>query len=122
MKLVFIVGLGGGIGSILRYLMQVFVSRQLPVLFPWGTFLVNCSGCFLIGLLYALSTRYSWLTAEWRIFLITGLCGGYTTFSSFSYESISLFKEGAYTYFLLYTVLSVLLGLLATVAGVAIFK
>jgi CrcB protein len=122
MKLVFIVGLGGGIGSILRYLMQIFVSRQLPVLFPWGTFLVNCSGCFLIGLLYALSTRYSWLTAEWRIFLITGLCGGYTTFSSFSYESISLFKEGAYTYFLLYTVLSVLLGLLATVAGVAIFK
>ena len=122
MKLVFIVGLGGGIGSILRYLMQVFVSRQLPVLFPWGTFLVNCSGCFLIGVLYALSTRYSWLTPEWRMLLITGLCGGYTTFSSFSYESISLFWEGAYTHFLLYTVLSVILGLLATVAGVAIFK
>jgi|SRR6185437_6473862 CrcB protein len=122
MKLVFIVGLGGGIGSMLRYLMQVFVSRHLPILFPWGTFLVNCSGCFLIGVLYALSTRYSLLTAEWRMFLIAGLCGGYTTFSSFSYESISLFRQGAYSYFLLYTVLSVILGLLATVAGLAIFK
>jgi CrcB protein len=122
MKLVFIVGLGGGIGSMLRYLMQVFVSRHLPILFPWGTFLVNISGCFVIGVLYALSTRYSFLTAEWRMFLIAGLCGGYTTFSSFSYESISLFREGAYSYFLLYTVLSVILGLLATVAGLTIFK
>ncbi|HVU85164.1 MAG TPA: CrcB family protein, partial [Puia sp.] len=84
--------------------------------------LVNITGCFIIGLLYGLSNKYAWFTMEWRLFLITGLCGGYTTFSSFSYESISLFKEGAYTYFLLYTVLSVLLGLLATVAGVAIFK
>jgi CrcB protein len=122
MKLVFIIGLGGGLGSIFRYLMQVFVSRHLPIAFPWGTFLVNCSGCFLIGVLYALAARYSWLTVEWRMFLITGLCGGYTTFSSFSYESISLFRQGAYSYFLLYTVLSVVLGLLATVAGVAIFK
>jgi len=56
------------------------------------------------------------------MFLIAGLCGGYTTFSSFSYESISLFRQGAYSYFLMYTVLSVILGLLATVAGVAIFK
>ncbi|MFI5125182.1 MAG: fluoride efflux transporter CrcB [Chitinophagales bacterium] len=122
MKLVFIVGLGGGMGSMLRYLMQVFVSRHVPILFPWGTFLVNCSGCFLIGVLYALSARYSWLTVEWRMFLIAGLCGGYTTFSSFSYESISLFRQGAYSYFLMYTVLSVILGLLASVAGVAIFK
>ena len=122
MKLVFIVGLGGGMGSMLRYGMQIFVSRHVPILFPWGTFLVNCSGCFLIGVLYALSARYSWLTVEWRMFLIAGLCGGYTTFSSFSYESISLFRQGAYSYFLMYTVLSVILGLLATVAGVAIFK
>ena len=122
MKLVFIVGLGGGMGSMLRYGMQIFVSRHVPILFPWGTFLVNCSGCFLIGVLYALSARYSWLTVEWRMFMIAGLCGGYTTFSSFSYESISLFRQGAYSYFLMYTVLSVILGLLATVAGVAIFK
>lgn len=122
MKLVFIIGLGGGIGSMLRYLMQVFVSRHVSIAFPWGTFLVNCSGCFLIGLLYALSVKFTWMTMEWRMFLIAGLCGGYTTFSSFSYESISLFRQGAYSYFLLYTVLSVVLGLLATVAGAAIFK
>jgi CrcB protein len=105
-----------------RYLAQVFVSRHVSILFPWGTFLVNCSGCFLIGLLYALSGKCTWMTQELRLFLITGLCGGYTTFSSFSYESISLFRQGAYSYFLLYTILSVVLGLLATVAGAAIFK
>lgn len=122
MKLVFIIGLGGGVGSMLRYLAQVFVSRHFPVAFPWGTFLVNCSGCFLIGVLYALSAKYAWMTVEWRMLLITGLCGGYTTFSSYSYESISLFKQGAYSYFFLYTLLSVVLGLLATVGGAAIFK
>lgn len=122
MKLVFIIGLGGGMGSMLRYLVQAFISRHMPIAFPWGTFLVNCSGCFLIGVLYALSAKYAWMTVEWRMLLITGLCGGYTTFSSYSYESISLFKQGAYSYFLLYTLLSVVLGLLATVGGAAIFK
>ncbi|MEO6963803.1 MAG: fluoride efflux transporter CrcB [Puia sp.] len=122
MKLVFIIGVGGGIGSMLRYLAQVFVSRHLPLAFPWGTFLVNCTGCFLIGLLYAISAKHAWMTVEWRMLLITGLCGGYTTFSSYSYESISLFKQGAYSYFFLYTLLSVVLGLLATLGGAAIFK
>lgn len=122
MKLVFIIGVGGGIGSMLRYLAQVFVSRHLPLAFPWGTFLVNCTGCFLIGLLYAISAKHAWMTVEWRMLLITGLCGGYTTFSSYSYESISLFKQGAYSYFFLYTLLSVALGLLATLGGAAIFK
>ena len=122
MKLVFIIGLGGGIGSMLRYLLQVFVSRHVTIAFPWGTFLVNCSGCFLIGVLYALSVRFSWMTLEWRLFLITGLCGGYTTFSSFSYEGISLFRQGDYIYFMLYIVLSVVLGLLATLGGAALFK
>jgi fluoride exporter len=122
MKLVFIIGLGGGVGSMLRYLVQVFVSRHLPLAFPWGTFLVNCTGCFLIGLLYAISVKHAWMTVEWRMLLITGLCGGYTTFSSYSYESISLFKQGAYSYFFLYTVLSVVLGLLATLGGAAMIE
>ncbi|MDR3715372.1 MAG: fluoride efflux transporter CrcB [Puia sp.] len=122
MKHLLIIGLGGGIGSILRYLLQIGVGRFTPVSFPWGTFLVNVSGCFAIGLLYGLSERHSWMTTDWRLFLITGLCGGFTTFSSFSYENMMLLRQGSYVYFLLYAMLSVLLGLSSTVAGAALMK
>jgi CrcB protein len=122
MRTLLIIGLGGGIGSICRYLIGVYVARHLTLAFPAGTFLVNITGCFIIGLLYGLSNRYAWLTLEWRLFVITGICGGYTTFSSFSYESINLFRQGNYTYFILYVVLSVVLGLLATIGGSIIFR
>jgi CrcB protein len=122
MKPLLLIGLGGGIGSMLRYLLTVSAGRWITQTFPIGTLLVNISGCLLIGLLYGLSTKYALITLEWRLFLITGLCGGYTTFSSFSYESITLFKQGEIGYFLLYTASSFVLGLLATVAGIAISK
>lgn len=118
MKLLLIIGLGGGAGSILRYLMQVAVNKIIPALaFPLGTFIVNITGCFLIGLFYGMAARHSWFSDEWRLLLITGLCGGYTTFSSFSYESMSLVSEGHFLYFGLYIALSVLLGLFATWLG-----
>ena len=122
MKPLLIVGLGGGIGSIFRYLVQIYIGRSITLAFPLGTLLVNISGCLIIGLLYGFSAKYAAITVEWRLFLVTGLCGGYTTFSSFSYESISLFKQGNFTYFILYTSLSFVLGLLATVVGTAIVK
>lgn len=122
MKAILIIWLGGGIGSVFRYLVQLGINKLVTVTFPAGTFLVNITGCFVIGLLYGLSGRYAALTSEWRLFLITGLCGGYTTFSSFSYESISLFRQGNYTYFILYTVLSVLIGLFSTIGGMNIIK
>ena len=122
MKAILIIWLGGGIGSVLRYLVQLGISKLVTVTFPTGTFLVNITGCFVIGLLYGLSGRYAALTSEWRLFLITGLCGGYTTFSSFSYESISLLRQGNYTYFILYTVLSVVIGLFSTIGGMNIVK
>jgi CrcB protein len=121
-KPILIIGLGGGLGSIFRYLVQIGISRLVTVAFPAGTFLVNITGCFVIGLLYGFSDKYATLTTEWRLFLITGICGGYTTFSSFSYESISLFRQGNYTYFMAYTVLSVAVGLLATLGGMLIVK
>jgi CrcB protein len=122
MKPIIIIWLGGGLGSLLRYWMQIGVNRYTTVSFPAGTLLVNITGCFIIGILYGLSNKYTWLTFEWRLFLVTGFCGGFTTFSSFSYESISLFRQGNYIYFMLYAVLSVILGLLATVGGLVIIK
>ena len=117
MKTLVIIGLGGALGSIGRYLVQIAVGRYITVTFPLGTLIVNITGCFLIGLLYGLAERHAWMTMEWRLFLITGICGGYTTFSSYSYEGISLLRDGSYSYFFLYIASSVILGLLATFGG-----
>ncbi len=122
MKAIGIIWLGGGLGSVLRYLSQVWVSRILGISFPFGTFLVNILGCFLIGLFFAVAEKYAFFSSEWRLFLITGLCGGFTTFSSFSYEGLSLYKQGDYGYFFLYLILSVVIGLLATVFGFSLVK
>jgi len=122
MKQLIFIGMGGFIGSVSRYWVQLFINKYLAVIFPVGTFIVNITGCFAIGVLYALADKNAWMSLEWRLFLITGICGGYTTFSTFSYESIQLFRQGNYLFFLLYVVLSVLLGLLATIGGIAMVK
>jgi len=118
MKSLFIIGLGGALGSIGRYLVQIAVGKYVTLTFPLGTLIVNITGCFLIGLLYGLAERHAWMNIEWRLFLITGICGGYTTFSSYSYEGIMLLKHGNYTYLFLYISSSVILGLLATLGGI----
>lgn len=106
---------GGGAGSVLRYSLGLLLRRG-DGLFPWGTFTANVLGCFLIGLFYAWSSRFQ-LTAEVRLMLTTGLCGGFTTFSTFSYESLQLFQQGHYLLFFTYIVASLLLGLLAAWLG-----
>jgi CrcB protein len=122
MRAILFVGIGGGLGSILRYVISLFVGRHVPIVFPLGTFLVNISGCFLIGVFYALLTRHADFNSDWRLFLITGICGGYTTFSTFSYDGLILLKQGSVLSFMLYVLGSVIVGLLATFAGVALFK
>lgn len=122
MKPLLIIGFGGGLGSIFRYLVQVCVGKYTTLTFPFGTLAVNLTGCFLIGILFGLSNKYAWMTMEWRLFLITGICGGYTTFSSFSLESMTLMRQGNYTYFFLYILGSVIVGLLATIAGSSLFR
>ncbi len=121
-KQLLFIGIGGGIGSILRYWIQLAISRHTTMVFPAATFIVNITGCFLIGLFYALASRENMLNLEWRLFLITGLCGGYTTFSSFSYENIELLKNGHYLQFSLYTGLSIFVGLLCTIGGMVAGK
>ncbi|HEV3224180.1 MAG TPA: fluoride efflux transporter CrcB [Puia sp.] len=122
MRALLFVGIGGGIGSILRYAISLFIGRHVPIAFPLGTLLVNISGCFLIGVIYSIASKYVGFHPEWRLFLITGICGGYTTFSTFSYDGLILLKQGSNFYFMLYVLGSVILGLLATFAGAAIFK
>lgn len=120
MKNLVVIGAGGAIGAVARHLLGALVVRHVNWGFPLSTFLVNLSGCLVIGILYGIATRYTWLSLEWRLFLITGICGGYTTFSSFSFESINLIRQGSYIYFFLYVFGSVILGLLATVVGIIV--
>lgn len=113
---------GGGIGSVLRYGVQMLLHEKIvPYNFPWSTFAVNIAGSFMIGLFYSLSARFQ-LSDEVRLFLTAGLCGGFTTFSTFSNDSLSLLKQGEVMMFAVYVILSVVLGLLAACAGAAIAK
>lgn len=117
MKELIYVFLGGGTGSMLRYCIQDMLhERILPYSFPWATFTVNIIGSFLIGLFYALSARFN-LSAEVRLLLTAGFCGGFTTFSTFSNDGLSMLKGEFYGTFLLYTLISITLGILAALAG-----
>lgn len=121
-RIFLLVGLGGFLGSIGRYYIQQVLSRSIVSLLPYGTLAVNIAGCFLIGIIYELSNRGNVLAPDWRIFLATGFCGGFTTFSAFSYESISLLQDGEYLYLFAYVAGSVVLGLGATYLGMLLIK
>jgi fluoride exporter len=121
-RLLLIIGSGSFIGGIARFLISRYVQGHALSSFPLGTLLVNLAGCFLIGVFYGLSERGSLMNAELRMFLTVGFCGGFTTFSTFANENISLLREGDFFYFALYTSLSIFFGLLATYMGNLIIK
>lgn len=119
---ILLVGLGGGVGSIARYLCQKWFADNYSGNFPWGTFAVNFIGCFLIGMIYAIAEKTTFLSPQTRLLLITGLCGGFTTFSAFAFENMTLLRSGDTQYFLLYSIGSVVLGITAVFAGIGIIK
>lgn len=121
-KNILLVGLGGAAGSIARYLSQKWFSDHYPASFPWGTFTVNVVGCFLIGLFWGLAFKSFASNEHWKLFLMTGICGGFTTFSAFTLEGNILLREQKLALFFLYIAGSVLLGLLATYAGMKISR
>jgi CrcB protein len=117
----FLIALGGGIGALSRYLMQGFVQARTPGLFPWGTLAVNLVGCFLIGFLWAVFDLFP-VRLEIRLFLITGILGGYTTFSSFGLETMNLIRDGEYFHAALNLCVSNGAGLLLVFVGIAVAR
>lgn len=111
------VGLGGFLGSISRYWVQQYFLRYVPGGFPLGTFLVNVGGCLLIGLFLGFFERHTAATLAWRLFLTTGFCGGFTTFSTFAYESVVLGRTGELLLLAAYAAGSLLVGMLAAFLG-----
>lgn len=118
-----LVGAGGFIGSIARYLTVVTVDKRLNALFPYGTFLVNLIGSLLLGFLVAWMAKKTGASAlQWKLFLGTGFCGGFTTFSAFAVENVNLFANKHPGTGVLYIVLSIAAGLFAVWAGFALAR
>lgn len=118
MKNVLLVAVGGGLGSVCRYLLAGYVLHRTPNLsFPLGTFLVNVAGCFGVGVLGGLVVKYDLLSPDVRVFLFTGIAGGFTTFSAFGLESFHLLRRGEVWVAAAYVAFSVLVGLLAVWVG-----
>ncbi|GIV55159.1 MAG: putative fluoride ion transporter CrcB [Candidatus Kapaibacterium sp.] len=122
MRNVVLVGVGGMLGSIARYGVAVFFSTRMPLGFPYGTLTVNIVGCFLIGVVVGLAGRGNFVTPEVRLFLATGFCGGFTTFSSFAYEVVEMVKAHRYELAVAYVVGSVVVGIGATVVGLMVTR
>lgn len=117
-----IVGAGGFIGSIMRYLVQFFVEKGLSSTFPWGTLIANIAGSLIIGMVFGLAEKGNLLSAEWRIFLAVGICGGFTTFSSFAYNNLNMIKEQAYGQLFLNVGGSLILGIFAVYLGIILVR
>ena len=109
-----LVGLGGAIGSVLRYAFYLVITvKQFPV----ATFAVNIIGSFIIGVVLALSLKDNLFLNNWKLFLATGICGGFTTFSAFSLENLTLLQNEKYFIALVYILSSIVLGIAAAWLG-----
>ena len=116
-KNIILVLLGGGIGSVIRYLLSYFFNKYQTTFFPWPTFIANSLGCFLIGLFFAYTLKNNTQSETLKLLLITGFCGGFTTFSTFSLENLQLIQNQNYTLAITYTISSLLIGTIAVFLG-----
>ena len=113
---------GGGVGSMLRYAVGLWVEARVGPGFPWGTFAVNVSGCFVIGVLATLADEHAWITPAARLALVTGFLGGFTTFSTFGLETWELVEDGLVGFAAANAAASVVVGVAAVVAGVQLTR
>jgi len=119
MNLLWYVALGSAVGGASRFALSTFVQQRASSAFPFGTLIVNITGSLILGFVLRYALASPSVSAEMRALLTTGFCGGYTTFSTFSYESIALIEDGDYRRAAIYIVLSVVLSLVATFLGIA---
>ncbi|WP_104488152.1 fluoride efflux transporter CrcB [Acinetobacter indicus] len=115
------VALGGAIGASLRYGLSLWLFKP-NMLFPWPTWSVNLFGCFAAGIFFAFSQKFPVLQQELRLFLMVGILGGFTTFSSFGLETFQLLKQGHTSVALMYVISSVILGVLCLAVGFYLFQ
>jgi fluoride exporter len=116
------VAIGSALGGVARYLLGGLVQRMIETTFPVGTLLINVSGSLLLGAIMGYAIETPTLSPDLRAFLTIGLCGGYTTFSTFSYETVSLLNDGEWTRAGFYVVASVALALISTLLGFALAR
>lgn len=119
MRVVFSVGLGAALGGISRYLLAAFIQQRAGAGFPTGTLVINITGSFVLGLIMRYALQTGIVSAETRAFLTTGFCGGYTTFSTFSYETALMLEDGEYGRATLYVGASVFVALVGIFLGFA---
>lgn len=122
LKNLVIVAIGGGVGSALRYLLQETLHKQLDNFEPYGTFVVNILGCLLLGLLAGYAEQEKLINSSLNLLLISGFCGGFTTFSTFALQGNTLFISSKPVQAILYIGLSVVVGLLAAYLGYKLTK
>jgi CrcB protein len=114
------IALGSALGGVARYLLGGLIQRTTEGTFPLGTLVINVTGSFVLGVLYRYAAESAAVTPEVRAMLTIGICGGYTTFSTFSYETVRLLEDGEYTRALTYVGLSVVLSVGGAILGIAL--
>ena len=122
LKSILIVGFGGFIGTVARFLTSRYFQENIASVFPWSTFTINIIGSLLIGIFYGISEKGDFMSPDIRLFLTVGICGGFTTFSTFSNDAFLLLKQEEWLRFAFYTSMSFFLGLLAVYVGRFIIK
>ncbi len=122
LRTILIVGTGGFIGSVMRYLVQVWVEKGLTSTFPLGTLIANIAGSFIIGMVFALAEKGNLMNAEWRIFLTVGICGGFTTFSAFAYNNFTMLREHSFGQFFINVGGNLFFGILAVYLGIILIR
>lgn len=122
LKQILLVGFGGGIGSVFRFLTSTFLSKYSFNGFPLGTFAANVIGCLVLGVCVGVFGKAPTESQNLKLLFVTGFCGGYTTFSTFASENVQMLQQQNYTLLATYTLLSLFVGFVAVAIGLGLSK